>query len=180
MTATFVDVKLRIPNNQPLTYGQVDNNWTTLQHLMPIGAILDYPMNDQIPATWLECDGTALANATYAELYAVLGTTYGAGDGGQAATHFKLPDSRGYFMRHLGGIDTGRTIGDIQADANLWHRHLHRGVGGSEVAAPIARLGVDNGTYYHDEYNEYSGDVESRPKNMSTIRIIKALSVVVT
>lgn len=37
-------------------------------------------------------DGSAVSRATYAALFAVIGTTYGAGDG---STTFNLPDARG-------------------------------------------------------------------------------------
>lgn len=44
------------------------------------------------PAGWLECDGAAVSRATYARLFAAIGTAYGVGDG---ATTFNLPDFRG-------------------------------------------------------------------------------------
>ena len=45
-----------------------------------------------IPEGWLLCNGSAVSRAAYAELYAVIGTTFGAGDG---ATTFNVPDLRG-------------------------------------------------------------------------------------
>lgn len=42
-----------------------------------------------VPAGWLLCNGTAISRTTYAALFAVIGTTYGAGDG---ATTFNLPN----------------------------------------------------------------------------------------
>lgn len=42
------------------------------------------------PAGWLVCDGSAVSRTTYAKLFAVIGTTYGAGDGNST---FNLPDS---------------------------------------------------------------------------------------
>jgi len=41
------------------------------------------------PSGFLECDGTAVSRTTYAALFAVVGTTYGAGNG---STTFNLPD----------------------------------------------------------------------------------------
>ena len=41
------------------------------------------------PAGWLVCDGSAVSRTTYAKLFAVIGTTYGEGDGN---TTFNLPD----------------------------------------------------------------------------------------
>ena len=44
------------------------------------------------PAGWLLCDGSAVSRTAYADLFAVIGTTYGAGNG---STTFALPDLRG-------------------------------------------------------------------------------------
>jgi microcystin-dependent protein len=42
-----------------------------------------------VPSGFLECNGQAVSRATYAALFAVVGTTYGAGDG---STTFLIPD----------------------------------------------------------------------------------------
>lgn len=44
------------------------------------------------PSGWLLCYGQAVSRTTYAVLFSVIGTTYGAGDG---TTTFNLPDLRG-------------------------------------------------------------------------------------
>ncbi len=44
------------------------------------------------PTGWLVCDGAAVSRTTYADLFAAIGTTWGAGDG---STTFNLPDLRG-------------------------------------------------------------------------------------
>ena len=44
------------------------------------------------PAGWLVCDGLAVSRTDYAELFAVIGTRFGSGDG---STTFNLPDLRG-------------------------------------------------------------------------------------
>jgi microcystin-dependent protein len=44
-----------------------------------------------IPSGFLECDGTAVNRTTYADLFAIISTTYGVGDG---TTTFNLPDLR--------------------------------------------------------------------------------------
>lgn len=43
------------------------------------------------PINWLICDGQSLLRADYPDLFAVIGTTYGAADG----THFNLPNLKG-------------------------------------------------------------------------------------
>lgn len=50
---------------------------------------------------WLICDGSAVSRTTYADLFNIIGTSFGAGDG---STTFNLPDMRG---RVAGGIGNG-------------------------------------------------------------------------
>lgn len=78
------------------------------------------------PEGWAMCDGSAVSRTEYAALFAVIGTTYGVGDG---STTFNLPDMRGEFLRGLDnmgtaagarGLDsdgTARTVGQTQANA---------------------------------------------------------------
>ena len=53
------------------------------------------------PNGWLLCDGSAVSRTTYANLFALVSTTFGAGDG---STTFNLPDLRG---RAIIGVGTG-------------------------------------------------------------------------
>lgn len=48
------------------------------------------------PAGYLLCDGTAVSRTTYAALFAVIGTSYGVGDG---STTFNVPSMSGAFPR---------------------------------------------------------------------------------
>lgn len=64
----------------------------------PIGAIAVYPL-DSAPANWLPLNGQQVSRTEYAELFAILGTKYGAGNG---TTTFSLPDFRG---RHVVNLD---------------------------------------------------------------------------
>jgi microcystin-dependent protein len=59
--------------------------------IIPIGTALAW-FTASPPNGYLMCDGSAISRTTYAALFALLGTTYGAGDG---ATTFNLPDPRG-------------------------------------------------------------------------------------
>jgi microcystin-dependent protein len=60
------------------------------------------------PTGWLLCDGTAVSRTTYAALFAVLGTTYGAGNG---TTTFNVPDLRQRFAMGKAASGTGATLG---------------------------------------------------------------------
>lgn len=57
----------------------------------PVGGIVLWATNTA-PTGWLVCDGTAVSRSTYSGLFAILGTTYGAGDG---STTFNLPNLKG-------------------------------------------------------------------------------------
>ena len=60
------------------------------------------------PTGWLLCYGQAVSRTTYAALFAVLGTTYGSGDG---STTFNVPDLRGRVVAgqdDMGGSSANR------------------------------------------------------------------------
>jgi microcystin-dependent protein len=60
------------------------------------------------PTDWLLCYGQAISRTTYADLFAVVSTTYGAGDG---STTFNLPDLRGRVVAgedDMGGTSANR------------------------------------------------------------------------
>ena len=58
---------------------------------VPVGTVSQYA-GGSAPAGYLTCDGSGVSRTTYARLFAVLGSTYGPGDG---STTFNLPDLRG-------------------------------------------------------------------------------------
>ena len=82
----------------------------------PVGSVYTFA-GTAVPVGWLKCNGALLSRTTYASLFAVIGTTYGAGDG---STTFALPDLRGEFVRGADdgrGVDAGRVFGSAQSDA---------------------------------------------------------------
>jgi microcystin-dependent protein len=54
-----------------------------------VGVIKAFAGNGDIPSGYLLCDGSAVSRAMFPDLFSVIGTTYGAGDG---STTFNLPD----------------------------------------------------------------------------------------
>ena len=58
---------------------------------IPIGMVVEFP-SDNIPDNWLLCNGQAVSRTDYAELFAAIGTTWGAGDG---STTFNVPTKEG-------------------------------------------------------------------------------------
>lgn len=95
----------------------------------PTGSVQMYAGRDA-PAGWLACDGSAVARSTYADLYAVVGILYGAGDG---STTFNLPDMRGRTAIGVGQGTwlTNRTLGGMigaethQLSVNEMPSHSH-------------------------------------------------------
>lgn len=72
---------------------------------LPAGTLLMY-VAAAPPEGYLLADGTAVSRTTYADLFAVIGTTYGVGDG---ATTFNLPDLR---SRVPFGLSSASSLGD--------------------------------------------------------------------
>ena len=72
---------------------------------------------DYAPTGWLKANGAVLSRTVYTNLFAAIGTRFGAGDGHST---FNLPDLRGEFPRFWDdgrGVDTGRVLGSWQSDA---------------------------------------------------------------
>lgn len=93
-----------------------------LQYLVPVGTSIYYN-GTSAPTYFLKENGAAISRTTYSALFAVLGTTHGAGDG---STTFNLEDSRGEFVRGLDdgrGVDPGRTLAAAQAEMVGPHTH---------------------------------------------------------
>lgn len=64
-----------------------------------------------MPPGFLEVNGSVQSIATYPDLFAYLGTAFNTG--GEGAGNFRLPESRGEFLRgwdHGRGIDAGRAL----------------------------------------------------------------------
>ena len=60
------------------------------------------------PDGYLLCDGSAVSRTTYAELFGVIGTTYGTGDG---SSTFNVPDLAGKFPQGKSGTTNLATTG---------------------------------------------------------------------
>lgn len=70
------------------------------------------------PSGWLLCYGQAISRATYADLYAAIGTTYGTGDG---STTFNIPDLRGRVpagLDNMGGSAASRLTSTVLSASN--------------------------------------------------------------
>lgn len=85
---------------------------------IPTGCII--PWSDtSVPTGFLECNGAAVSRSTYATLFAIVATTYGAGNG---STTFNLPDlkdnvplgrSNSAALASTGGANTVTSTGNV-------------------------------------------------------------------
>lgn len=62
---------------------------TTSLATSPVGTMLDWPVTSSYPTGFLRADGSAVSRTSYADLFSLIGTTYGTGDG---STTFNLPN----------------------------------------------------------------------------------------
>jgi microcystin-dependent protein len=99
--------------------------------IMPTGAMLEYG-GASAPTGWLLCNGAAVSRATYAALFAVLGTTYGAGDG---STTFNVPNKIDRVGVGAGSsYARGATGGAATATTDAAGSHNHTGsTGGTAI-----------------------------------------------
>jgi microcystin-dependent protein len=125
--------------------GQMDSAIGALQ-LEVVGAIKIYA-GSSAPTGYLLCDGTAVSRTTYAALFAICSTTYGAGNG---TTTFNLPDLRGRVplgLDNMGGVTAGRIT---SASLNGGNATTRGGTGGEETHA---NTGGENGPHSHAPAN---------------------------
>ncbi len=90
--------------------------------MIPTGSVHMFPMESVVPG-FIKCNGATISRTTYAALFAVIGITYGSGDG---STTFEVPEYRGEFMRAWDdgrGVDSGRSIASAQAEDTKPHNH---------------------------------------------------------
>lgn len=130
---------------------------TFLEDNVPIGTITPYG-GDSDPDYWLICDGRAISRTTYADLFAVIGTTYGTGDG---STTFNIPDLSGKVAI---GSGTNYSLGSTGGKSELT---LSAAVGAADSRANgIAYLGENRSEY--QSAHIYSYNLQASSYNTSS------------
>lgn len=114
----------------------------------PIGSVMAYTMSTS-PDGWLICNGANINRGTYAGLFAVIGTTFGSGDG---INTFTLPNYQGAFLRGTGtnGVYSGPALNTSQTHATQTHSHTASSV----VTDPGHTHTL---TTFNDDYNFTGG-----------------------
>jgi microcystin-dependent protein len=162
---------------------------------LPVGTTVAFPAGTAAPG-FLELDGSVKSIAVYPDLAAYLGTTFNKGDEG--AGNFRLPESRGEFLRgwdHGRGVDAGREIGTYQADMLKAHNHrFFDGTGATMDPAGGVASAVVNGNQQAISTGAFisnvnggdsmqmvnvvntvnTGGIETRGRNLAVMWCIKA------
>ena len=153
---------------------------------VPAGAVMFFPMSSA-PAGFLKANGAAVSRSSYANLFAAIGTRFGAGNG---STTFNLPDLRGEFLRGWADgrwLDAERELGSTQGDAI---RRITGTLGGytgwdSPSANGPFRLSISSqsggssgvsfkhGTLTYDNNLVVPTATENRPHNVALLACIK-------
>jgi len=88
---------------------------------VPTGAVMPF-LGSVAPTGWFIMDGTPISRTTYSVLFAMLGTTYGVGDG---STTFNLPIMAGRYPIGINSGDaTADVLGETGGTASSAHSHV--------------------------------------------------------
>ena len=121
-----------------------------------VGAVVAFAGSTS-PAGWLLCDGSAVSRTTYAALFAVIGTTYGSGDG---STTFNLPNLIDRFIQGNSTSGTVKSAGLPDIKGTLIARATS--YNGSQIISgatgAFAGGGKDSGV--QDSVEQHSGQVQ--------------------
>lgn len=155
------------------------STWNSASAGVNTGDII-YRTSNTVPAGYLKANGAEISRTTYSDLFSVIGTTFGVGNG---STTFKLPDLRGEFIRGWDdgrGVDSGRILGSWQADAFQGHWHSV-GSGGNEANMQVGsnftaalKAATSTGFPISDGTNGTPRTAtETRPRNIALMAVIK-------
>ena len=155
-------------------------------YTVPVGTIISFA-GTTYPTGWLECNGSDILRADYADLFKVVGDTFDSDDD---STTFTLPDLRGEFIRgwdNSRGIDANRMFGSDQKATRVYFNNgsedgYHNGVFdqdskiGADYDGSIERLNF--GSYASTTTDIIRGGVFAegirvRPRNIALMYCIK-------
>lgn len=93
-------VKENGASSQAVTPGSDRTVWAQVAPSLPPGTIAPFAGTSTVPDGYLLCNGAQVSRVTYADLFAAIGTSYGAGDG---SSTFTLPDFRDRVLQGASG-----------------------------------------------------------------------------
>lgn len=134
--------------------GKIDNDFV---YSSPPGTISAYATTTA-PTGWLLANGSPVSRATFSELYAVIGVSYGPGDG---STTFNLPDLRGRAIVMASSTQTATSSYNRATLGSTGGEAIHT-MTANEIASHTHTVAISNGAA--------SGDVDIQPGNESAIQ----------
>jgi len=175
------DVTLTLPNsdgnaNDVLqSDGSGNLSFTALPQAVPTGSV-HLMASTTVPSGYEKCNGQALSRTVYADLFAEIGTAFGAGDG---STTFNVPDLRGEFVRGWDdsrGVDSGRNFATAQSDQNKQHNHSASAT--STVTDPGHNHVYIDQQAHNEGYRPWkAGDNDCGQRNKNTSNAFTGISV---
>lgn len=152
----------------------MDNYHQNVNSSLPVGSIVAYS-NTTIPKNYMLCDGSSLNRVEYADLFAVLSTTYGSDND----TTFKLPDLRNRFI--YGSGDSLGTVGGEETHkltVNEMPEHGHKyntnWTGNGDQFANVSKVAtLNNESNVMTEYTGGDQPHNNMPPYMKLCYIIK-------
>lgn len=120
----------RFAVGDPVTNSDAINKGYLLRNGLPTGFVV-YCAIEEVPDGYLICDGSEVSRTTYSDLFNVIGTIFGSGDG---STTFAIPDLLDKFIQ-------GDTVVGTSKAAGLPNITGNTGYGGHEV-------GTMSGAFY--------------------------------
>lgn len=143
-----------------------------------VGVIVPCPGASASPG-YLLCDGAAVSRTTYAQLFAVWGTTFGVGDG---STTFNVPNVQGRFLLGKAAAGTGSTLGGTGGAIDHTHgagsfaggAHSHivgdHSHGAGTLAGPSHAHGISLDTGYEKDVSSVTEMAAGSNNNMADHR----------
>lgn len=162
-----------------------------LDHYMPIvGMYVEFAGPEaNVPSGWIVCDNREVSRTTFANLFAVIGTLYGTGDG---LTTFNVPDRRGIQSRMVDetlsgpagrdpdsaaripqGTGTPEDVGSYQPDAYQSHSHHVPSDNGGQFTNVFGAHYTQQTIDYLYVTDAQGSSSETRGKNLYVLVLIK-------
>jgi len=173
------DITLTLPssdgnaNDVLQSDGSGNLSFTALPQAVPTGSV-HLMATTTAPSGYLKCNGAAVSRTTEAALFAIIGTTWGEGDG---SSTFNLPDLRGEFVRGWadnGSVDSGRSFASSQSDQNKQHNHTAT----STVTDPGHNHVYIDQQAHNEGYRPWkAGDNDCGQRNKNTNNAFTGISV---
>ena len=111
---------------------------------LPIGSYIQFA-GSQAPTGFLVCNGGEISRTTYSALFAVIGTTYGSGDG---STTFNLPNLTDRFLQGSTTVGTVKNAGLPNITGNRYGGNPNANSGFNELHTGALSEASGTSTYY--------------------------------